>query len=121
VQQKKDKLKPPEHQIEEDGRQLVANLLNLCCQKDESPVATIDATCRPKLPSKINAKKTMSNNFGIHKLDNAALALQLVGEIKTPEKITVMRKLLAGLNSATIHSMNNKSKFRNCSNGLSKI
>jgi hypothetical protein len=79
-------------------------------RKDESPVATIDATCRPKLPSKINANKTMCKHFNIRKLDKAALALHLVREMKTPEKIPVMRKLLAGSNSATIHSMNSKTK-----------
>jgi hypothetical protein len=106
AQQIKDKVKPPEHRLKKDGRQLVADLLSLCCRKEESPVATTDATSR----SSKKANKTMTNNFSIRKLDKAALALQLVGEMKTPEKIPVMRKLLAGSSSATIHSMNNKTK-----------
>jgi hypothetical protein len=52
----------------------------------------------------------MTNNFSVCKLNKATLALQNVGEMKTPEKIPEMRKLLAGSNSATIHSMNNKTK-----------
>jgi hypothetical protein len=78
AQQIKDKLKPPEHRFKKDNRQLVADLLSLCCRKDESPVAAIDATCRPQFPSKIKANKTMCNNFNIRKLDKAALALHLV-------------------------------------------
>jgi hypothetical protein len=58
--------------------QLVADLLSLCCRKDENPVATIDATCSPKLHSKISANKPMCNNFNSRKLDKAALALYLV-------------------------------------------
>jgi hypothetical protein len=80
-------------------------LLGVSCRKDESPVATTDATCRSK-----KANKTMTNKISICKLDKAALALQLVGEMKTPKKIPVIWKLLAGSNSATIHSMNNKTK-----------
>ena len=110
AQKIKDNLKPPEHRFKKDGRQLVADLLSLCCRKDdESPVATIDATCRPKMPSKIKAIKTMCINFNVFK-QKADLALQLVGEMKTPEKIPVMRKLLGGSNLATMHSMNNKTK-----------
>jgi hypothetical protein len=64
---------------------LVADILSLCCRKDESPVAsTIDATCRPKFPSKINANKTMCNNFNIRKLDKAALAA--LSKDFTPQK-----------------------------------
>jgi hypothetical protein len=111
AQQIKDDLKPPDHRFKKDDRQLVADLLSLCCRKDDESavLATIDATCRPKMPSKIKAIKTMCTNFNIRKQKND-LALQLVGEMKTPEKIPVMRKLLAGSNSATIHSMNNKTK-----------
>jgi hypothetical protein len=112
-----NELKLPGHPFKKDDRQLVADLLSLCCGNDESPVATIDATCRPKLPSKINANKTMCNNFNIRKLNKAALALHLVGEMKTPEKIPVMRKLLADSNSARIHSITTKPRntymFRN--------
>jgi hypothetical protein len=78
TQRIKDELKPPGRRFKKDDRQLVADLLSLCCRKDESPVATIDATCRPKFPSKINSNKTMCNNFNICKLDKAALALHLV-------------------------------------------
>jgi hypothetical protein len=111
AQQIKDDLKAPDHRFKKEDRQSVADLLSLCCRKDDkSPIATIDATtCRPKLALKFNAIKTMSTNFTIRK-QKADLALQLVGEMKTPEKIPVMRKLLAGTNLATMHSMNNKTK-----------
>jgi hypothetical protein len=34
AQQIKDELKPPEHRFKKDDRQLVADLLSLCCRKD---------------------------------------------------------------------------------------
>jgi hypothetical protein len=77
AQQIKDDLKPPEHRFKKDDRQSVSDLLSLCCRKDENPVATIDATCRPTSPSKINANKTMCKDFNIRKLDKGALALHL--------------------------------------------
>jgi hypothetical protein len=51
----------------------------------------------------------MCHNFNLRQ-HKAALALQYVGDMKTPKKIPVMRKLLAGSNAATIHTMNNKEK-----------
>jgi hypothetical protein len=36
AQQIKHELKPPEHRFKKDNRQLVADLLSLCCRKDET-------------------------------------------------------------------------------------
>jgi hypothetical protein len=42
--------------------------------------------------------------------DKAALVMELVGEMKSPEKVPVRRQLLGGGSKVTIHSLNNKTK-----------
>jgi hypothetical protein len=54
----------------------------------------------------------MCQKFNIHTPDKAALVmgLELVGEMKSPEKMPVRRQLLGGGSKVTIHSLNNKTK-----------
>ena len=51
----------------------------------------------------------MSRKFNIRTLDKAALVMERVGEIKSPEKAPVRRQLLGG-SKVTINSLNNKTK-----------
>jgi hypothetical protein len=52
----------------------------------------------------------MCQKFNIHTPDKASLVMELVGEMKSPEKVPVRRQLLGGGSKVTIHSLNNKTK-----------
>jgi hypothetical protein len=52
----------------------------------------------------------MCQKFNIHTPDKAALVMELVGEMKSPEKVSVKRQLLGKGSKVIIHSLNNKTK-----------
>ena len=109
--QVRDELQPPNHRLKKEERQLVDSLLKLCsCQEPDTT-----STANTSLPS-INATiaiptipntSTMCQKFNIHTPDKAALVMELVGEMKSPEKVPVW---LGGESKVTIHSLNNKTK-----------
>jgi hypothetical protein len=68
---------------------------------------TIDTTSRS--PSKSNVKETMCERLNIRTPDKATLALELVGEMKTPDRAPLMRYLITGSKN-TVPSLNNKIK-----------
>jgi hypothetical protein len=85
----------------------VASLLELCCCQEPDTTSTtdisppsIDATIAT---SSIPNTSTMCQNFEFHTPDKAALVTELVGEMKSPEKVPVRRQLLGGGSKVTIH------------------
>jgi hypothetical protein len=85
-------------------RQPVAILLKLCCCQEPGTTSTADTS-----PLSINATITTSNNpntskvcqkFNIHTPDKAALVMELVGEMKSPEKVMLL--VLFGLGNNNI-------------------
>ena len=114
LHQVKDKLQPTNHRVRIEERQLVDSLLQLCsCQEpgttstSNTPLPSIKATIAI---SSIPNTSTMCQRFNIHTPDKAALVMELVGEMKSPEKVPVRRQLLGGGSKVTIHSLNNKKK-----------
>jgi hypothetical protein len=86
-----------------EERQLVAILLKLCCCQEPDTNSTADTS-----PSSINATittsgipnpSTMCQKFNIHTPDKAALVMELVGEMKSPEKVVLV---LFGLGNSNI-------------------
>jgi hypothetical protein len=70
-----------------------------------------------------NSTSTMCQKFNIRTPDKAALVMELVGEMKSPEMVPVRRQLLGGGSKVTIHSLNNKTKryihVQQCKDGAS--
>jgi hypothetical protein len=80
--------------------QLVASLLKLCCCQEpdtthaaDTSLSSIKATIAI---SSIPNTSTMCRKFNIHTPDKAALVMELVGEMKSPEKVMLV---LFGLGS----------------------
>jgi hypothetical protein len=74
---------------------------------DTSVTPSIDASLRPS-STMINATNTMCQKFNmIPTPDKAALVMENVREMKSPEKAPVRRQLLGGSN-VMIQSVNNK-------------
>jgi hypothetical protein len=67
-----------------------------------------DATT-DSLSTLTNASSKMCQKFNIRTPDKAALVMELVRDMKSPEKVPVRRQLLGGHN-VTIQSLNNKMK-----------
>jgi hypothetical protein len=94
----------------------VASPLKLCCCQEPDTNYTADtsppSTKATIATSSIPNTSTMCQKFNIHTPDKAALVmgLELVGEMKSPEKMPVRRQLLGGGSKVTIHSLNNKTK-----------
>jgi hypothetical protein len=72
----------------------------------ETPIS--DATAE-SLSTSTKASSKMCQKFNIQTPDKAALVMELVRDMKSPEKVPVRRQLLGGPN-ITIHSLNNKMK-----------
>jgi hypothetical protein len=118
LQQKRDQLQPPNHHLKKEERQLVASLLKLCCKDADTHPLTpsgntsgtpiSDATAESSSTS-TNASSKMCQRFNIRTPDKPALVMELVRDMKSPEKVPVRRQLLGGPN-VTIHSLNNKMK-----------
>ena len=118
--QVRDELQPPNHRLKKEERQLVDSLLKLCCPdatplmpsedtSEDTVTTSIDATISI-LDTTTNSTSTMCQRFNIHTPDKAALVMELVGEMKSPEKVPVRRQLLGGGSQYSIHSLNNKKK-----------
>jgi hypothetical protein len=72
-------------------------LLKLCCEEVESTSLMPSADSLPpsndvssrSLPTKSNTSKIICKKFNIHTPDKAVLAVELVGQMKSPEKAPV--------------------------------
>jgi hypothetical protein len=80
----------------------VASLLKLCCpdttpliSSEDTSTTSIDATMRSPY-TKTNSTSTMCQKFNIRTPHKAALVIELVREMKSPEKAPVRRQLLRG-------------------------
>jgi hypothetical protein len=85
----------------------VASLLKLCCPgttplmpSEDASTTSIDATMRSPY-TKTNSNSTMCQKFNIPMPDKAALVMELVGEMKSPEKAPVRQQLLGGTKVTT--------------------
>jgi hypothetical protein len=106
--QVKDGLEPPDYRLKKEARKLVDDLVELCCKEvDDTPsTPSVDTPSTPRVdtspttddtsrsPSKSNVPKTMCEQFNIHTPDKRALALELVEELKTPDRGPIMRQLV---------------------------
>jgi hypothetical protein len=109
-------LQPPNHRLKKEERQLLASLLKLCCKEadthhvtpsgDTSATPISDATA-DSFSTLTNASSKMCQKFNIRTRDKAALVMELVRGMKSPEKVPVRRQLLGGQN-VTIQSLNKK-------------
>jgi hypothetical protein len=115
LQQVRNELQPPNHHLKKEERQLVTSLLKLCCP-DATPLMPSEDTATTSIDATIsiqdtttNSTSTMCHKFNIQTQDKAALVMELVRDMKSPEKVPVRRQLLGGPN-VTIHSLNNKTK-----------
>jgi hypothetical protein len=98
-------VQPPNHRLKiEEQRQLLARLLKLCCKEGgttplmpsnaiTSVTPSIGASLRPS-STMINATNTMCPKFNIRTPDKAALVMEPVREMKSPEKAPVRQQLL---------------------------
>ena len=96
----------------------MASLLELCCEEvgtlplmlsgKTSTTPISDVTAESSSMS-TNAPSKMCQKFNIQTPDKAALVMELVRDMKSPEKVPVRRQLLGGPN-VTIQSLNNKIK-----------
>jgi hypothetical protein len=67
-----------------EERQLVASLLQLCCCQEPDTTSTADT-------SPLSIKTTITPKFNTHTpVDKAALVMELVGEMKSPEKVMLV-------------------------------
>jgi hypothetical protein len=75
---------------------------------EDTATTSIDATL--SIPdTTTNSTSTMCQKFNIQTPDKAALVMELVRDMKSPENVPVRRQLLGGSN-VTIHSLDNKMK-----------
>ncbi len=91
----------------------MASLLKLCCKEvetaplmpsnDASPTPSIDVSTKP------DATNSRCRKFNIRTLDKTAIVMELVGEMKSPEKAPVRQQLLGG-SDVTVQSLNNTMK-----------
>jgi hypothetical protein len=100
LHQVKDQLQPPNHRMKKEERQLVDSLLKLCSCQEPDTTSTAN-TSLPSIEATISISSipntsTMCQKFNIHTPDKAALVMELVGEMKSPEKVPVRRQLLGG-------------------------
>ncbi len=118
LQQVRNLLQPPNHRLKKEERELVTSLLKLCCEEADTDPLTpsgdtsetpISDTTAESSSTSTNASSKMCQKFNIRTPDKAALVMELVRDMKSPEKIPVRRQLLGGPN-LTIHSLNNKMK-----------
>jgi hypothetical protein len=116
LQQVRNELQPPNHRLKKEERQLVTSLLKLCCPdathlmpSEDTATTSIDAPMS-LLDITTNSTSTMCQKFNIRTPDKAALVMELVGEMKSPEMVPVRRQLLGGGSKVTIHYLNNKTK-----------
>jgi hypothetical protein len=76
---------------------------------EDTATTSINATISI-LDTTANSTSMMCQKFNIRTPDKAALVMELVGEMKSPEMVPVRRQLLGGRSKVTIHSLNNKTK-----------
>jgi hypothetical protein len=82
----------------------VASLLKQCCytatltpsDTDTSATPNIDVSLRSSATKTNNPTSTMCQKFNIRTPGKAALVMEIVGEMKSPEKAPVRRQLLGG-------------------------
>jgi hypothetical protein len=126
-QQKKDNLQPPHHRFRIEERELLDVLVKICGCETTAPVAPPTATTTAPVAPPTTATTTASHptdlvlsspppvaptmcqKFCVRTPDKATLVMEIVGDMKTPEKAPIMRRLIDG-STVSIESINNKAK-----------
>jgi hypothetical protein len=119
-QQIKDDLKPPDrHRFKKNDRLILDSLVKICSGNTVEIGSGKNTTTRHNYVSLTTSTATgqcassTSRPTGgacISTPEKAALLMEIIGGMKTPEKLPVMRKLVSSSACIAIESLNNQSK-----------